>query len=408
MKPPRSLLVTAGLLVVSLLAGCQAGDQARWYKGNLHTHTLWSDGNHFPEMVVDWYASRDYQFLALTDHNIVADHEKWVGNDQVISRGGRTALADYRSRFGADWVQTRDVEGKLQVRLKTLEEFRPLFEKPGGFLLIPAEEITSGFDKKPIHINASNVAEVIAAQQGTSVEDVIRKTLLAVQHHAEEHHRPVLAHLNHPNFGWGVTAEELAHVVEERFFEVYNGHPSVHHLGDETRPGVEKLWDIANTIRLRDLHGPVLFGLGTDDSHNYHNATGSTPGRGWVMVKARELTAAALIEAIECGDFYASSGVVLDDVRRGRSELAIDIHAAQGATYVTEFIGTRVGSEHIGEVFARVEGLHPSYRLRGDELFVRATVTSSLAPENPVFEGQFRQAWVQPVVPGQRPSASGS
>jgi hypothetical protein len=48
---------------------------------------------------------------------------------------------------------------------------------------------------------------------------------------------------------------------------------------------------------------------------------------------------------------------------------------------------------------ARVEGLHPRYRPRGDELFVRATVTSSLAPENPMFEGQFRQAWVQPVMP---------
>ncbi len=397
MKAPRVHLVAVSAFVVSLLAGCQSGDQTRWYKGNLHTHTLWSDGNHFPEMVVDWYAKRDYDFLALTDHNIVADHEKWVGNDVVISRGGRTALADYRSRFGTDWVQTREVEGKLQVRLKTLAEFRPLFEAAGGFLLIPAEEITSSYEKKPIHINASNVAGVIPAQQGVSVTEVIRKTMLAVQQHAEQHQRPVLAHLNHPNFGWGVTAEELAAVLEERFFEVYNGHPSVHHLGDATRPGVERLWDIANTIRLRDLQGPVIYGLGTDDSHNYHNATGSTPGRGWVMVKARELTAVALIEAIERGDFYASSGVVLDDVRRGPDELAIDIHPDGDATYVTEFLGTRVGGEQVGEVLARVEGLHPSYRLCGDELFVRATVTSSLAPENPAFEGQFRQAWVQPV-----------
>jgi hypothetical protein len=399
MKATRRSSLTVRLLPMLLLVACQTSDQGRWYKGNLHTHTLWSDGNHFPEMVVDWYASRGYDFLALTDHNIVADHEKWIGNDQVISRGGRTALADYRARFGTDWVQTRDVEGKLQVRLKTLGEFRPLFERPGQFLLIQAEEITSAFEKHPIHINASNVASAIAAQKGTSVEDVIRKTLIAVQHHAEEHHQPVLAHLNHPNFGWGVTAEELAAVVEERFFEVYNGHPSVNHLGDKDRPGVEHMWDIANTIRLRDLHGPVLYGLGTDDSHNYHNADGSTPGRGWVMVKAHELTAAALIEAIERGDFYASSGVVLDDVRRSSQELAIDIHPVEGATYVTEFLGTRQGSDHVGEVLARVEGLQPRYQLRGEELFVRATVTSSLAPENPVFAGQFRQAWVQPVVP---------
>jgi hypothetical protein len=54
-------------------------------------------------------------------------------------------------------------------------------------------------------------------------------------------------------------------------------------------------------------------------------------------------------------------------------------------------------------VLARVTGEHASYTFRGDELFVRATVTSTVAADNPAFAGQMRQAWVQPVVP-----ASGS
>jgi hypothetical protein len=49
-----------------------------WYKGNLHTHTLWSDGDDYPEMVVNWYKSHGYQFLALSDHNILLAGEKWV------------------------------------------------------------------------------------------------------------------------------------------------------------------------------------------------------------------------------------------------------------------------------------------------------------------------------------------
>jgi len=69
---------------------------------------------------------------------------------------------------------------------------------------------------------------------------------------------------------------------------------------------------------------------------------------------------------------------------------------------VTEFIGTRREGEP-GEVLARVEGLRPSYTARGDELFVRATVTSSTAADNPVWEGQPRQAWVQPVIPTAGP-----
>ena len=35
------------------------------------------------------------------------------------------------------------------------------------------------------------------------------------------------------------------------------------------------------------------------------------PGRGWVVVRAPRLEARALLEALERGDFYASTGVEL-------------------------------------------------------------------------------------------------
>ena len=78
-----------------------------------------------------------------------------------------------------------------------------------------------------------------------------------------------------------------------------------------------------------------------------------------------------------------------------------DIAAQESSAYITEIIGTRRGSEEVGQVLARVPGLRPSYHFRGDELFVRATVTSTLPADNPVFAGQKRQAWVQPVVPAR-------
>src|SRR5580693_5839579 len=49
-----------------------------YWKGNLHTHSLWSDGDDFPEMIADWYKSHDYHFLALTDHNVLSDGERWI------------------------------------------------------------------------------------------------------------------------------------------------------------------------------------------------------------------------------------------------------------------------------------------------------------------------------------------
>ena len=41
-----------------------------WLKGNLHTHSTQSDGDLAPDAVVNWYADRGYDFLAITDHRI--------------------------------------------------------------------------------------------------------------------------------------------------------------------------------------------------------------------------------------------------------------------------------------------------------------------------------------------------
>ncbi len=43
----------------------------RWYRGVWHCHTTESDGARSVEDVVAWYASRGYDFLAITDHNRV-------------------------------------------------------------------------------------------------------------------------------------------------------------------------------------------------------------------------------------------------------------------------------------------------------------------------------------------------
>ncbi|MBM3999270.1 MAG: hypothetical protein FJ297_06985 [Planctomycetes bacterium] len=399
----------------------RAEDAARWYRGNLHTHSLWSDGNDFPEMICDWYVRNGYHFLGLSDHNILSRGEKWIGTEAAAKRGSIGGLERYRERFGADWVVTREQEGKTEVRLKTLEEFRPRFEKPGAFLLLEAEEITDHYQSYPIHVNANNVVEYVRPRGGDSIRATIANNLRAVEEQSRRAGRPILAHLNHPNFHYAVTAEDMAAVVEERFYEVYNGHPGVNHLGDATHASVERQWDIANTIRLARMNAPPLFGLATDDSHNYFGTRGASSGRGWVMVRAGKLEPDAILNAMFRGDFYASSGVALKDVAfdADHRKLAIAVDAEPGVEYVTEFIGTRAGhdtkvepvrdadgkelnvtqrySTDVGAVLARVAGPSAEYAMRGDELYVRAVVTASKEPANPSFEGQKQQAWTQPV-----------
>jgi hypothetical protein len=305
-----------------------------------------------------------------------------------------------------------------------MEEYRPLFEKPDKFLIVPAEEISASFDKIPLHMGAVNLQQEFKPLTGDSIADVIRANLKFVADQETSTGQPMLVHLNHPNFRWALTAEDIAEVVEERFFEVYNGHKQVFVNGDEHRVGNEKLWDIANTIRIGQLHAQPLLGVGTDDAHNYHGEENS-PGRGWVMVRAEKLEAGALVNAMKHGDFYASSGVTLEEVSFTDNTLHLRIKGAPGVTYTTRFKGTltsynatttetkmpkddshptrRNYSDDIGKVLATVEGIEASYQMTGNELFVRATITSSKPHPNPSFDGQTEMAWTQPCVPAKKP-----
>ena len=377
----------------------------RWFKGNLHTHSLWSDGDQFPEMIADWYREKGYQFLALTDHNILSEGTRWMSVEKIVARSDDGIIDRYVKRFGDEWVEQRSSPktDKREIRLKPLDEFRHLIEQRQEFLLIPAEEISDRAEGKPVHINASNLAEVLAPAGGKTVREAMQNNLRMILEHEKSHGREVLPHVNHPNFGYAMTAEDLAAVTSERFFEVYNGHPGVNHLGDNDHPAIETMWDQINAIRFTAGVDPIL-GIATDDSHEYHGKPGSRPGRGWVMVKARYLTPEHIIKAMKRGDFYASSGVSLDEVlfdETGRS-LSLKIHAEEGVTYRTDFIATlkddENGKAEVGVVVSSQNGVTARYDLKGHECYVRAVVTSSQDHIDPSFKNQKRQAWTQPVA----------
>lgn len=412
--------LASSLLVVLLLAPLAPAARGQetdrtWYRGNLHTHSLWSDGNDFPEMIADWYKSNGYHFLGLSDHNILSRGERWIAADTPQKRGAIQGIERYQARFGADGVETREVDGVAQVRLKNLDEVRGLLEEPGQFILIESEEITDSFENLPIHINATNIGELVRPQGGSSVRDTIDANLRAVEAQRIKLGRPILPHLNHPNFGWGVSALDLAAVERERFFEIFNGHPSVRQLGDDTHPSLERFWDIANTLRLSHYKTAPLMGLATDDSHHYFGGQGPTPGRGWVQVRAEALDPTKLLEAMEAGDFYASTGVTLREVSWDpvKAEVRIEIAPEEGVTYEIQFIGTRrldaAGFELTeettptdlpetwGAVLETVTGTEGSFIVRDEFLYVRAVVISSKPHPNPAWSGQVEQAWTQPM-----------
>ena len=411
----------------ALLVGCtvlvdsnrlEANKGKRWYKGNTHTHTLWSDGDAAPEFAVAWYKDHGYDFLTLSDHNTLSRGIK----DIPIEPGNKLTeerLAELKQQFGAETIQVHEKEGKPYMRLKTLDQLQRRFEEPGKFILVEGEEITG-----KTHVNGINLKSVIQPSPSKENVESMRFQASAVAQQSAETGQPMFAHLDHPNWSAGVSAEEIASVPEVRFFEIFNGAgPGIRHWGNaqEGKPTMAKKWDVILTQRLSQNKDNILYGVGTDDTHNYFTK-GANPGRGWIMVLADELSPNSLVEAILRGDFYSSAGVTLKAIEWNSRTFTVTPQAEVGVSYMTQFIGTRKGydtqssvrqgpdgklmphrtkiySDTVGEVLYETYDIPAVYSFKGDEIYVRAKVTSSALKENPSEEGDFEMAWTQPIVP---------
>ena len=328
-----------GLCVAAVLTGVflqapspktqDSGTQRSWFKGNLHTHTLNSDGDSTPDDVVRWYREHGYNFVTLTDHNY------------LTSVDGLNAL------HGAD----------------------------DQFLVMKGEEVTDRFQTKPVHLNGFAPTAFIKPPGGSSVLDMAQRMIDAIRGAG------AVPSVNHPNFGWAISADELLQLQRTRLFEVFNGHPTVNNLGGGGVPGLEEVWD-----RMLSS-GKLLYGLAVDDAHYFkrpEDKTAARPGQGWVYVRSPRLESRALVEALERGDFYSSTGVELQSITATSSALTIAVKTETSSKYRIQFIGKQ------GRILSEATESAATYTFKRDESYVRAKV----------IESNGKLAWIQPVPVG--------
>ncbi|MFH1941110.1 MAG: CehA/McbA family metallohydrolase [bacterium] len=331
MKTVHTFFKYAAVFLV-LLSGCQqkaafeipaiAGSE--WFKGNTHTHTTQSDGDSSPEAVATWYKEHGYQFLVLSDHNVLTDP-------------------------------------------KTLSHL-----VDSTFLLIPGEELSTSFDKCPVHVNGLNISRFIDVQKDSTL-------VLSFQKHVDDvREAGGVAHINHPNFRWGLNSETLARIENYKLLEIFNGHPTVHNYGGGGYPSVEAMWDELLS------GGKRVYGVAVDDAHHFKKeftSNRANPGRGWVVVRTDRLDGTNIAHSLENGSFYASTGVELDDIIVRENEIEIHIRQRGDFKYRTEFIGRG------GKVLAESVDLQPIFHLEADVGYVRAKV----------YDSGGAVAWIQPV-----------
>jgi len=347
----RMLTTRLALVIVgstAVVARTQSPAQ-HWYRGNTHTHTLNSDGDSPPDSIARWYRDHGYAFLFITDHEKITDP------------------APLNARYG----------------------------KPGSFLLIAGQEVTQRVEdsthadkKRQAHVNGLGVSSVVMPQGTNAVASGITMQQGYARNIAAIRAVGGVAQVNHPNFRWSVRLGDLVTLPDSTLLEIANAHTGVNNLGAKNTdgrdvPSTEALWDSLLT------RGKLLFAVGDDDEHSLlpkddDDYELTRPGRSWVMVRADTLTPGAILRALHNGDFYASTGVTLRELSADARmvHLAMDVPTGDDRRFTTEFIGRG------GRLLASVPGNDATYRVRGDEGYVRARVTDS----------NGRHAWTQPLM----------
>jgi len=316
------LSIVLGILIVPSFLHAQ---NLFWFKGNTHCHTTNSDGDETPENVVKWYKNHGYHFLVITDHDLLTD------------------------------IQPLDLN------------------KKDGFLLIAGEEISDSFNGVPIHLNALHIKETIVPQRGNSKVETLQNNIDAIVRGGG------IATINHPNWRWAFTDVEMSQLKNVFLFELYNLSYNCNNFGAGGYPGMEEVWD-----RMLSK-GVVMYGLAADDAHDYRSefsAKRSNPGTGWIMVRAHEFTPDAILNALEKGEFYATVGLVLQNITVTEKSYTVEIQQEDDMKYSTRFIGKN------GKILKEVFGSPAVYTFVGDELYVRAKVLSTsgeFACTQPVF-----------------------
>ena len=225
-------------------------NEGKWFKGNIHAHTTVSDGTVTPEKQAADYRAQGYDFLALTDHNVMPTH---------------AALSQ------------------------------------DGFLMMPGWERDIPYGKtKCIHL-------VGLFPQDTPDDAFVRRDRgdpdkMSMQDLVDEMKgEGQFVVLAHPVWS-RMEPEEIRALQGFDAIEVFNtGTERLCHAGR-----AEVYWDML----LRE--GRRVLCIACDDTHG--KTERSDRFAGWIMLNAPELSKGAILDALRAGNYYASMGPQLREV----------------------------------------------------------------------------------------------
>ena len=413
-----------------------------WKIGSLHCHTLWSDGRNMPETVLTSYRQEGYDFVCLSDHNFSQqDPERWMEVKHEEGPWPPNLCQEEWARcqeLCPGMVESKEGGYRTFVRLNTLSRLRELFEEKGKFLIVGGTELTSSFkgyesmpegSSRACHMNIFNLENIFPEPKG-SLKEIVEKGLAMYKEAAAKSENPSFFMMNHPFYlCWDIDPAILLDYPQIKFFEVCNSGSKALENNPDIPVTPDSYWDFILAHRLDRGEG-IIYGTGVDDAHYADLARRHVSGgigTGFVVVDCgNDFSYNGIAKAMLKGDFYSSSGVMLQEVEfdKETKTLSLKVQPKEGANYKIRFVTTKkdfdrtiqkafykgntppfdrevtVIPESIGVTVKEVEGTSASYTMQEDELYIRAIIYSDIPgrihPPVPPAYPEMEQAWTQP------------
>jgi len=222
------------------------------------------------------------------------------------------------------------------------------------FLVISGEEVTMNFKNRPVHINAYNIRHLVKPIKAKSIEEMVTTTVLNIRKTGG------IAQINHPYYMGRFSEKELGAIGGFFLLEIHNTMVST---GAEHEMLLDRLtW-----------MGKNVYGTAGDDAHYYKprkNRYG-TPGQGWIMLRAPSLTLESVMNSLQNGDFYATSGITLSELTITGTEYRVSVVPEKDTIYTITFKAGELA------LLQETTGSEAVYRFSGKEPYVRCKIESS-------------------------------
>lgn len=271
--------------------------EGKFYKAALHIHTTVSDGGRTPEEVKAAYKAEGYSILAYTDHEVLLPHNDLADEDFLPITSYEVAVNQNERALKFPYIKVYHLN---------------LYAKDKNAVVSPVWSVKRMWNQHFLDSVAPEQYAVDYPDLTYSVESINKMIATAnANGFLVSYNHPVWSTQNYPDYSglkglWGV--------------EVHN-------------TGCNRAGYSENDQAFNDLlmEGEQVYPLATDDSHGTYDCFG-----GWVMVKAKELEYNTVMQALEKGDFYASTGPAIHELTMENGIVHIECSNAREVRLTTE------------------------------------------------------------------------